>query len=70
MFLSSFKSSFITKNLVLIFKLNTIEIFYYKDKDFAIILVFLGSYHSLGKVVKEDIYICVCVCCNREHVNI
>ncbi len=32
---------FITKNLVLIFKLSTIKSFYYRKKDFAAILGFL-----------------------------
>ncbi len=32
---------FITKNLVITYKLNTIEIFYYKERDFTIILVLL-----------------------------
>jgi hypothetical protein len=58
--LSSLKK-FISKNLVIIFKLNTIESFYYKERDFAIILVFLGSCHNLRKITKEE-YICVCVC--------
>jgi hypothetical protein len=51
------KKFFITKNLVFIFKLSTIDIFYYKEKDFATILVFLGSCHSLKEISKEEIYI-------------
>jgi len=31
---------FIAKNLIITYKLNTIESFYYKEKDYATILVF------------------------------
>jgi len=48
------KFFFITKNLILIFKLNTIESFYYIKKDFATILVFLGSCHNFLKIAKEE----------------
>jgi hypothetical protein len=44
---------FISKNLVIIFKLSIIESFYYTQKDFATILVFFGSYHSPRKIAKE-----------------
>jgi hypothetical protein len=37
---------FITKNLVLIFRLSTIESFYYTNRDFTIILVFFCSCHN------------------------
>jgi hypothetical protein len=43
-----------TKNLVLIFKLSTIETFYYTHRDFATVLVFLGSCHNLGEIAKEE----------------
>jgi hypothetical protein len=45
---------FITKNLVFIFKLNIVENLYYIEKDFAIILVFLCSCHSLGEIANEE----------------
>jgi len=48
---------FISKNLIIIFKLSTIESFYYRKKDFATILVFLGSCHSPREITKEEIYI-------------
>jgi len=56
MFSSSLKK-FITKNLVLIFKLSTIENFYYIERDFVTILIFLGFCHSLKEITKEEIYI-------------
>jgi len=43
---------FITKNLVITYKLNTIESFYYKEKDYAIILVlflFLSQFWKNNK---------------------
>jgi hypothetical protein len=43
----------ISKNLVIIFKLSTIKSFYYIEKDFAIILVFLGSYRNYKAITKE-----------------
>ncbi len=45
---------FITKNLVITYKLNTIESLYYKEKDYAIILVFFCFCHSFGKITKEE----------------
>jgi hypothetical protein len=48
-----FNKKNITKNLVLIFKLSTIENFYYIQNDFATILVFLGSCHNLREITKE-----------------
>jgi hypothetical protein len=51
------RKKIISKNLVIIFKLNTIESLYSKEKDFATILVFLGSCHNLIVITKE----CVCV---------
>ncbi len=50
---SNLESFFISKNLVIIFKLNTIKNFYYIQKDFATILVFLGSCHSPREITKE-----------------
>jgi hypothetical protein len=44
---------FVTNNLVITYKLSTIESFYYKEKDFTTILVFLGFCHSLEKIAKE-----------------
>ncbi len=44
---------FITKNLVIIYKLSKIEIFYYKERHFATILVFLGFCHNPKKITKE-----------------
>jgi hypothetical protein len=52
--LSSLKSFFITKNLVIIYKLNTIQSLYYKEKDFVTIFVFLGFYHNPKKIAKEE----------------
>jgi hypothetical protein len=52
-----FLKKIITKNLVITYKLSTIESFYYKEKNFIITLVFLGFCHSLGKIAKEEIYI-------------
>jgi len=49
---------FISKNLVIIFKLSTIKSLYYTYKNFATILVFLGSCHSPREIAKEEqIYI-------------
>ncbi len=45
---------FITKNLVITYKLSTMESFYYKERNFTTILVFLGFCHSLGKITKEE----------------
>jgi hypothetical protein len=44
-----FRKFFITKNLVFIFKLSTIESFYYKERDFATILGFFILVIVLGK---------------------
>ncbi len=41
------KFFFITENLVITYKLSTIEGFYYKVNDFATILGFLGFCHNL-----------------------
>jgi hypothetical protein len=48
------KIIFITKNLVIIYKLNIIEKFYYKERDFATILVFLGFFHNPREITKEE----------------
>jgi len=45
---------YISKNLAIIFKLNTIESFFYIDKDFTTILVFLNSCHSRREIAKEE----------------
>ncbi len=45
---------FIAKNLVITYKLSTIEGFYYKERDFAIILVFFGFYHNPGEIAKKE----------------
>jgi hypothetical protein len=47
------KFFFITNNLVITYKLSTIEGFYYKERVFATILVFIGFCHILGKIAKE-----------------
>jgi hypothetical protein len=44
---------FITKNLVITYKLNTIKGFYYKVNDFSTVLVFLGFCHNPKKIAKE-----------------
>jgi hypothetical protein len=36
------------------YKLSTIKSFYYKEKNFATILVFLGFCHNPGKLTKEE----------------
>ncbi len=46
------KSFFITKKLVITYKLNTIKGFYYKSRNFATILIFLDFCHSLGEITK------------------
>ncbi len=56
---------FITKNLVIAYKLSTIKGFYYRDIDFATILVLFGFYHSLGEITKEGKK----KCCSCEGVN-
>jgi hypothetical protein len=45
---------FITKNLIIIFKLSTIESLYYIKKYFTTILVFLGFCHNLKEIAKEE----------------
>lgn len=45
---------FITKNLVIIFKLSVVEKFYSVERDFVIILVFLSSCHNLREIAKEE----------------
>jgi len=50
------RNFFISKNLIIIFKLSTIENFYYIEKDFDIILVFLSFCHSLREITKEEEY--------------
>jgi hypothetical protein len=48
---------FITNNLIIIYKLSTIESLYYKERVFTTILVFLDFCHNLRKIAKEKIYI-------------
>jgi len=48
----NFRKKIITKNLVFIFKLSTIESFYHTKRDFTIILVFFCSYHNLREITK------------------
>ncbi len=48
---------FITNNLIIIYKLSTIESLYYKERGFTIILVFLDFCHNFKKIAKEKIYI-------------
>jgi hypothetical protein len=43
------KKFFITKNLVIIYKLSTIDRFYHKVNDFAMVLVFLSFVIVLKK---------------------
>jgi len=45
---------FIIKNWVITYKLSTIKGLYYKERDFATILVFLGFCHNLGEIAKEE----------------
>jgi hypothetical protein len=52
--LVKFRKFFITKNLIFIYNLNTIESFYYRERDFTTILVFLGFCHSPRKIAKEE----------------
>jgi hypothetical protein len=47
------KKFFITKNLVITYKLSTIDDFYHKVKDFAMVLVFLSSCFNPRKITKE-----------------
>ncbi len=47
------KNIFITKKLVITYKLNTIKGFSHKRKNFATILVFFDICHSLGEITKE-----------------
>ncbi len=55
MFLSNpeFSFLFITKNLIITYKLSTIEGFYHKMSDSIVVLVFLSFCHSPKKIVKE-----------------
>jgi hypothetical protein len=46
------KKFFITKNLIIIYKLNTINGFYHKVNDFAMVLVFLSFCYSLKEIAK------------------
>jgi hypothetical protein len=48
------RKKIITKNLIITYKISTIQSFYYKEKDFVTILVFLGFCHSLGEIAKEE----------------
>jgi hypothetical protein len=48
------RNFFITKNLIITYKLSTIQSFYFKKRDFVTILVFLGFCHRLGKIAKEE----------------
>jgi hypothetical protein len=41
---------FITKNVVIAYKLSTIEGFYHKVSDFALVVVFLNFCHSPKKI--------------------
>jgi hypothetical protein len=50
---------FITNNLIIIYKLSTIESLYYKERVFTTILVFLDFCHNLRKIAKE-----------KENINI
>jgi hypothetical protein len=50
---------FITNNLIIIYKLSTIESLYYKEKVFTTILVFLDFCHNPRKIAKE-----------KENINI
>ncbi len=45
---------FIANNLVIAYKLSTIESFYYKKQNFNTILVFLGFCHNPGEIAKEE----------------
>ncbi len=47
------KKKFIAKNLVVTYKLSTIEDFCHKLKDFITVLVFLSFCHSLKRITKE-----------------
>ncbi len=51
------RNFFIIKNLIIIYKLNTIEYFYYKEKNFTIILVFITFCHNPREITKEEMYI-------------
>ncbi len=54
-FLSSPKQKFITKNLVITYKLSTIESFYHKVNNFVMVLVFLSFYHNPNEITKENV---------------
>ncbi len=47
------KKFFITKNLVITYKLNTTEAFYHKVRDFVTILIFFSFCHSCRGITKE-----------------
>ncbi len=47
------KKFFITKNLVITYKLNTIEGFCHKVRDFIMVLVFLSFCHNPKGITKE-----------------
>ncbi len=47
------KKSFITKNLVIVYKLSTMEGFYYKVNAFVMGLVFLYFCHSFKEISKK-----------------
>jgi hypothetical protein len=74
-----FRKFFITTNLIIIYRLSTIKGFYYNEKDFSTILIFLGFCHNLREITKEEIYIYIYIYmyifiyimrCMCEHVNI
>jgi hypothetical protein len=44
----------VTKNIVIIYKLSTIEKNYYKERNSTTILVFIGFCHSPKKITKEE----------------
>jgi len=48
------KCFFITKNLVITYKLSTIEGFYHKERDFAMVLVFLSFYYSPKEIANKN----------------
>jgi hypothetical protein len=49
------KKFFITKNLVITYKLSTINGFYHKVSDFSTILVFLNFCYSLEEIAKKKL---------------
>jgi len=57
------KKFFITKNLIITYKLSTIEGFYHKVSNFAMGLIFLNFCHSFKEITKgkKEIKINECV---------